>query len=80
MAPTALQTLRFRILTYICIFILQNENGIVCKVSCAQGVNFGFVSISGVSKLMGKEIKDSKDHLKQKEKAFVAKDCFALGV
>ena len=29
---------------------------------------------------MGKEIKDSKDHLKQKEKAFVAKDCFALGV
>lgn len=32
----------------------------MCKVSCAQGVNFGFVSFPGVSKLMGKEIKGSK--------------------
>lgn len=60
MAPAALWTLGFRILTYARVFVLQNENGIAYKYSSAQGVTFGFVSPSGISKLMEKEIKGSK--------------------
>lgn len=72
---TVLLTLRFKISIFVCISSVNNENGIVCQFSCAQEVNFGFVSFLCVLELMGKETKGWKRPLE----TFVPRGCFVPG-